>query len=272
MRRRGELELVRRGLYGLPGRKDSYRQRVAAACLHPASPAASGLTATHLWTLWQEPELIEVTVRAPRKIRIDGITVHRSADIRAEDVTVLDGIRVTTPTRTLVDLGRVLPETEVARVLHHALTVGLVDPVRLMQMRIEVGEHGRNGAGVLGRLLESLPSDAAIHDSGPEFSLRCLLVAAGLPDPVAQWPVEVAGRRYHLDLAYPDAMLALEYDGHDWHSSPTQLAADTARQAKCESVGWTFIRVRKHDLGLGRYGLLSRVRDVLDRSATNPAA
>lgn len=266
--RRGRLTMVRRGLYALPPADETFVGRVVAACLHPSSPAASGLTAAHLWGLWHEPDIVEVTVRAPRKLRLSRVEAHRSADLRREHVTALDGTRVTTPARTLVDLGRVLPETEVPRVVHQALVSGLVDVARLTQIRIDVGERGRNGAGVLGRVLESLPANPAGHDSGPELTLHTTLVSAGLPDPVAQWPVQTDGATYFLDLAYPQALLALEYDGEDWHAAPDQRRRDAIRQRRCEAAGWTFIRVTKHDLKIGRPKLLSIVRQAL----ASPAA
>ena len=270
---RGSLFPIRRGLYSLARSPRTFVWRAAVACTHPAQPSLSGLSAAHCWGMWSEPERIEVTVRYPANVEIQDTTVHRSADIRAQDITRLQNLPVTTPTRTLVDLGRVLPECEVSRVLDHAVATGLVTPGRLLQMRIEVGEHGRNGAGVLGRLLDDLPNDPEIHESGPELALRRLLLEMDLPEPEAQWPVRVGHTTYRLDLAYPDAMVAFEYDGHQHHHTDAQFAADARRQDQCESVGWSFLRLTKSDLtGLHRLRTIATIRQTLERRYTNPAA
>ena len=47
-------------------------------------------------------------------------------------------------------------------------------------------------------------------DSGFERLVVSRLVEAGLPAPVLQHAVEVGGRRYRIDLAYPGERVAIE--------------------------------------------------------------
>lgn len=93
-----------------------------------------------------------------------------------------------------------------------------------------------------------------------------ILDEAGPPGLVAQHPVEVHGHRYRLDLAYPDCMVAVEYDGEAFHSRPEQVQADRVRQARLERAGWRVIRITRHDLYSATSGsIVRRVRDATRR-------
>jgi hypothetical protein len=52
-----------------------------------------------------------------------------------------------------------------------------------------------------------MPFDPAIApaESDLEVELIRALRGHGLPEPVRQHPLEIAGRRFRLDVAYPDA-------------------------------------------------------------------
>ena len=222
-----------------------------AACLHHSvhRVTASGLTAAHLWDLWQEPEILEVSVRYPAQIRVGaGVRVHRSRDLMPGDITKLQGIPTTTPERTLVDMGRALPEPQVLRVLEHAVATKRVDIGRLWQLRRRVGSQGRVGAGVIDRAITALHPNAPDTESGPEATLLRLIADFDLPAPKLQWWVCVAGRRFRLDFAYPAARVALEYDGAEWHSSDADQAADRERDELLTSIGWSIVRFSAQDI------------------------
>ena len=79
-------------------------------------------------------------------------------------------------------------------------------------------------------------------DSAPEARVARLLVRAGLPRPEQQHPVRAGGRTYRLDLAYPQAQLAIEYDGWDFHSTREAFDRDRARANDLELAGWRILR------------------------------
>ncbi|MCA1783004.1 MAG: endonuclease domain-containing protein [Dermatophilaceae bacterium] len=86
-------------------------------------------------------------------------------------------------------------------------------------------------------------------DSVPESHLRLLLVLAGLPEPVVNhWVRSDDGEPiYRLDLAYPEILLAIEYDGR-WHDEPGQRARDELRRTWLRRRGWLIIVVRAEGL------------------------
>ena len=66
-------------------------------------------------------------------------------------------------------------------------------------------------------------------------------VEAGLPRPVLQHPVELGGRRYRIDLAYPEQRVAIELDG-SVHLRRDVWEADHERQKALVLAGWTVLR------------------------------
>jgi len=78
-------------------------------------------------------DLIHITVpgrpddpRTPRP-NIPGVVVHHVPELHPDDVTVLDGIRCTSPARTLVDLAECMDREELRATFARAREIGLLD-------------------------------------------------------------------------------------------------------------------------------------------------
>ncbi len=83
-------------------------------------------------------------------------------------------------------------------------------------------------------------------ESPGESRTRLAIVDAGLPVPEPQCWVFVDGRpTYRLDLAYPHARVAVEYDGREFHEGDDQRAADEQRRSWLREHGWTVIVVTR---------------------------
>lgn len=79
--------------------------------------------------------------------------------------------------------------------------------------------------------------------SPPESHLRVRLVLAGLPRPVTQHPVRLrSGLVLHPDLAWPEFLVAVEYDGR-WHADDDQLHRDRQRLNHLVGAGWLVLHV-----------------------------
>lgn len=170
--------------------------------------------------------------------------VHTVEGIIAKsDVTELDGLRITVPERTGVDLLRRLRRPfalSAADALAHA---GLVIPEGL-QYRIDglMGFPGIVQARQLARWVEPLT------ESPGESWKRLRLLDAGFPRPEVQyWVVDRDGRRrYRLDLAYPHLLIGCEYDGAEDHSDPADVLGDANRRSWLRDVrGWRLVISRK---------------------------
>lgn len=68
-----------------------------------------------------------------------------------------------------------------------------------------------------------------------------------------------SGKRYRIDFAVPDLMLAIELDGEEWHDPAT----DIARQSDLEAVGWTFVRFTGSQVYWGAGKLANAVAEYM---------
>jgi hypothetical protein len=67
-----------------------------------------------------------------------GVIVHYVPELHPDDVTVLDGIPITTPERTLIDLAETLDQEELCRCFERAIEQGLLDVEKLAAARARV--------------------------------------------------------------------------------------------------------------------------------------
>ncbi|MFC8297744.1 endonuclease domain-containing protein [Micromonospora orduensis] len=99
--------------------------------------------------------------------------------------------------------------------------------------------------------------------SPPESQLRVRLVLGGLPRPVTQHPIRVAGGLVlHPDLAWPEFRVAVEYDGR-WHADPEQLHRDRRRLNLLVGAGWLILHVTGRRLYNDFPAVLGEVRSAL---------
>jgi hypothetical protein len=164
-------------------------------------------------------------------------------DLLPDDWVELDGLRVTTPLRTALDLGcSMRPHDALGAMdaLMRGQGIGHRD-IRLLLRRY----RGRRGVVQLRRLVAEVDPRA---ESQPESWLRWFIVEWGLARPEPQVWVTVDGTRYRVDLGYLRARIAVEYDGEEFHSSPEQREDDELRRSALRAAGWIVIVVRKEDL------------------------
>jgi hypothetical protein len=171
--------------------------------------------------------------------RLPGL--HTRGDrIEEDEITSINGIPVTTPARTALDLGCWYPiKSAVAAIdsLARAAEIKAAD-VELLARRYP----GRRGIG-RARLALSLFDDGA--QSPKETWLRLVLLEAGLPRPQTQIPVrdEFGRAMAYLDMGWEDVKVAVEYDGDHHRSDRSQFGWDIRRLERLQRLGWIVIRV-----------------------------
>ena len=172
------------------------------------------------------------------------VVVHRTDRPDPIDVSRRLRIPVTTPARTLLDLGAVVPALVVESALEDALMRRLVTFQSLTATLERLGGPGRNGAGVLRALVEERDPATAPTQSTLEDELFRVLRRGGLPEPVRQY--QVAGVR--LDGAYPDIRLGLEADSRIWHGGRLDVQRNTDKANILPAHGWRVLRFTWFDL------------------------
>lgn len=197
--------------------------------------ALSHHSAAALWGLAPDARgLIQVSLRSSAPRRHPGIRVFRRPRLRDADVTVHDGIPVTAPVRTLVDLATELDRPRMERAINEADRLDLVDPEALSDaLEAYAGVPGVGPLrGILGRLTFRLT------DSELERRFLRLVEESALPIPVT-------GERlngFKVDFHWPQLGLVVETDGLRYHRTPAQQARDRLRDQTHTAAGLTTLR------------------------------
>lgn len=264
--RNGHLVAVGRGVYVLPG-----VLRDELTLLGAATAALSGVvsheSAARLYELeGLNPRRVSITVPVRRSNRFNGVLVHQSTDLTQDQTTLIRGLLVTNPERTLLDLAAVLGESRLGTVLDQAHRRGLTS-YDLVADRLEVmARKGKPGVKKLRRVLEIRLGGNYVSDSTLETLLIKLLDDADLMPPDLQyrppWLKQTNGR---VDLAYPAELVVVEGDSRRWHGTPEAFQADRLRDNLAQAAGWVILRFTWEDITQRPSYVVSLVRTVLSK-------
>jgi len=210
----------------------------AAAALHGAK-----------WVDEAAPvELLYANNRAP-----EGIVARRER-IADDETCELFDMRVASPVRTALDLGRHLrPESAVIHLDALAAATGITEPDVLGLTQRYAGTKG----------VRMCREAVALMDGGAqspkESWLRLLLTRSGFPPLQTQIPLlDRHGHRFaYLDMGWPERRIAVEYDGDHHRTDRAQYAWDVQRLRLVTQLGWMHVRVIAEDRP---YDIVDRVR------------
>jgi hypothetical protein len=266
----------RLGLLRTPIRRVYVANQVAdslwlrAQCLSLVAPPDAVIVDRHAaWLLGAEMalapnehiEVMPVRMFLPtgRRLR-NSLSESGERRLRAEDVTEVLGVPVTTMLRTAWDLGRVASRARAISALDQMLRLPGF-PVAAFLAGIE-RFRGERWVTTL-RALAPLADGRA--ESPPESILRLYWIDAGLPYPQPQLEVWVDGTMIaRLDIGHLRSLFAAEYDGDEWHSSAEQRTHDrTRRVAVRREAGFTVEVFDRNDL----FGQHRTVEDRFARAA-----
>jgi hypothetical protein len=221
----------------------------------------AGLSASALHGAEWIDAAVPVEVYHSNRNKLRGLRV-RGDRLDEDEATLVDGVPVTTPARTALDLGCWYPMDEaVAAIdaLMRATDLKVADVEALVQ-RYPARRGIRRARIAMGF------ADAGAQ-SPKETWLRLLLVRAGLPRPQTQIAVEdeFGDVIAYLDMGWEDAKVAVEYDGEQHRTDRRQYTWDIRRLEMLERRGWIVIRVVAGDRP---EQILRRVRAALARRAS----
>ena len=260
---REEWPALHAGVWALPGAPDSPLRASAAALV--ASPDHSMLarrSAAWLWGLRDTaPPRTEVLVpHGESRPRRDGIVTLQSRSLRPVDGRIREGLRVTSPARTIADLARVTSSHHLAEIVVRARQRGLVD---LPELAAQVAVM-RKAPGIprLRAVVDMLSGERV--DSMLEHDVRVSLANARLPVPAPE-PVWIGSGRgsVQIDIAWPDRKVGIEVDSFAHHSSHEDLARDHRKTNVTAAAGWTLLRVGYLRRQSDRAAFIAEVRAVL---------
>lgn len=160
-------------------------------------------------------------------------TTIRSDRLRPDEIAERFGCRITSPARTAFDLARRTPLMEAVAAVDALAHVCHLTGEHLRRLAEE--HPGVRGLAQVRRVIALMDPRAG---SLPETRLRLGLLDRGVPTGVPQFRVVLlTGERKRLDLAWPDRMVALEYDGPE-HRTITGQNRDAFHRARLADLGW----------------------------------
>jgi len=238
-----ELVRVTRGIWRPAEQVETVAGRCAAilACA-PVRSVVAGIAAARLHGFWLPQaaagERVELILRRHAQVpRAHGAS--RRAEIRArrrtlaaDEVVRVNGLPVTSPARTWLDLAEWLPVEDLVAAGDGVLRGG--EPPAALTEVVRRAGHRR---GVV-RARECIPLLNARSRSRPESHLRVGLALRGLPEPGVNEPVVDADGQWlgEPDLSYESARLALEYNGAG-HAETDRMRRDITREVDFASRG-----------------------------------
>lgn len=189
---------------------------------------------------------------------LTGLLIHGDR-VDADEVGSIEGVPVTTATRTALDLACWYPLGEAVTAidaLARAADLRLSAVLSLAQRT--------PGRRRIRQAREALGLVDAGSQSPRETMLRLWLVEAGLPKPQTQIPVygDNGSPIAYLDMGWPELRVAVEYDGEQHRTDRSQYRWDVRRREIPERQGWIVIRVLAGD---SRTDVIRRVRAALAR-------
>jgi hypothetical protein len=164
-------------------------------------------------------------------------------------VTVVDGIRVTTPARMLFDLAADLSFKRLERAANSAIALRLVTVLDLRRMLTELGKRGRKGTRKFRLLVEKLERARGHAESGLEDDFLTLVLDGGLPEPRLQVDMyDDDGFIGRVDSIWGPQLVIAESDS-DWlHTAPLDAEADALRDKRLRALGYEVVRFSEHQI------------------------
>ena len=255
---RGRLSGIGIGLYQAAPRPSFLDRARMAALRHPdAVLSHDAAAALHgMWCPWPSGWRRVMACSPTQATRQAHATLIRRR-LLAVDVTLVDGMRCTTPARTALDIAAAATLPEALTVLD---SVGRLDGPRRGEVirpayrdavrgaLLQAAGRMRHLRGVeRARYAAALANPAA--ESAAESYARGLFLAAGHPEPLVGRPVRGAdGRTYYADLCWPGQRLIVEIDGAEKYQSRGDLLAEKRREDAIRAAGFGVQRILAGDL------------------------
>jgi very-short-patch-repair endonuclease len=228
---------------------------VAAVYACGEEALASHRAAGWLWGVLRGTQPIEVT--APRsRGRRAGFVVHTSRAIAEEDRAVIQAIPATSLARTLVDLADVLPEKRLADAVNEAEIQRRFDLTQVERVLARL--PGRKGRHRLARVLNAYRDVQPVTRSRGERLVLRMCEEHRLDRPRANtWVGE-----YEVDFYWPEAKVALEFDGTAVHRTTRAFYEDRKRDRALAARGIHVVRATDRDEPAELAGELRQILSV----------
>jgi very-short-patch-repair endonuclease len=187
-------------------------------------------TGAYMWGFRPKPidGIVDITVVGRKARSRAGIRVHRTATMVKAELCFINNIPVASPARVLLEIAPDLGERELELAVHEAIALKVVT---ITEIRGVVRRHPRRPGSARLRALADPKQPTTVTDSKAAERLFSHLRRSGLPQPLVDHPI----KRWRPDFFWPQARLAVEVDGGDFHSSRPRIERDHRKDAELKS-------------------------------------
>ena len=251
------LEPLHRGVYLVDVVASLPARARAAAYACGARAVVSHISAAALWALLPSSgRAIPIDIILPLgDRRRPGIRIHRVRGLRPEEVATRDGIPITTPARTLLDLAATAVLRDLERALVEPLGRRLTTCEKLGDLLLRHSAHA--GTARLRSLLGT--GELALTRSEAEKRFLGLMKAGGIRRP--QINAKIDG--IEVDAVWRRERVVVEIDGKAFHSTGGRIATDTRRDLALAAAGYRVIRIPSGRIANGAEMVLVQVAQAL---------
>jgi len=260
----GRLHRVHRGVYAVGHDAVTLQGRFMAAvlaCGHAAVLSHFAAAAQWGFVRWDDRQP-EVTVCGSGVRRIEGVRVHRSRSLDRRDVLRCDGIRITSPARTALDLAATTPHRALRRMIRQAQAEKRVNIRQLVEVLSRA--NGHPGAAALRAVIADGPAPTR---SELEDLVLDLVDAAGIDRPQINQKLVLDGRSIVPDFLWRDLRVVIEADGAAWHDNKLTRENDADKQAILEAYGYRVLRITYAQVVHHPRQTIARIRTAIAAAA-----
>lgn len=275
---RGLLALVHPGVWRLCDARITQRMKRMAACLWAGEGVLCGPTALRIHRLDGkdeaeaeglatedgEDELIHVAISRGGTKAPEGIVVHRLKPMRARAVVIIDGLRVTSVERTLLDVAGELEDERLQWAIESAWRRGKLRPRRFLRTLRATPSKGTRGIAVLKELLSGALARRRPLESPLEVRAWRAMQRAQVPPPDVQ--VELRddhGNRFRADFLFRGERLIVEALGYTVHGPRDAFESDSDRTTALTAMGYSVFPVTWRGLKNIEATLMERLHESL---------
>jgi very-short-patch-repair endonuclease len=252
--RAARLFVKYRGVY-LVGREfiETFGEEMAAVLYFRGHAVLSHRSAAAVWGLLEPRSGVTLTTVTKARRQRPGIKLYRTKHFDRRDLRRREGLPVTSPPRTIIDLAAD-PDLEEAAAV--AFQRGLATP---REIEAAMGRAPRSRGAPRLRALLRTGEVSGLTRSWTERQMRALLKQAELPQPRTNVPL----LGYIADFLWTELKLIVEVDGFDFHSSRSAFEHDRRRDQKLAAAGYMVIRVTRRQLRYEPYAVIARIAQAM---------
>jgi very-short-patch-repair endonuclease len=270
--RGGRVTRIRRDRYCQPDQAGTDHAAVAvAAALACRGSVVSHESAAFLWGLPLvdgAPERPRLTVAPSGTGDVAAALLHR-ASLRSDEVITMDGVPITSPARTVLDLSRSIRLESAVAAADAALNAQLTDLADLDRAleRCAVWPGARRARAVL-RVVDELA------ESPLESLSRLAMSQFAIPRPTLQAPIGDAHGQFRarVDFYWDAEGVVGEADGRLKYDDRDAIYQEKRRQERLEDLGLVVIRWGWTDVVRRPEGLAERIRVAHERGQSRNRA